>query len=146
MPVADVVEGAITVGVNRALHTVADAAHHVVSTPTNMMAEGVKSATVFIATHVIMGGVKLGCTAGWWLITTAASLVGVAVSAGTTVAYNTFFPPQPKMITWNGSYDMINMPDDESNTNSTRQLEESSSTTPRAASPRPITNNVMGID
>lgn len=148
MPIADVVESAITVGVNRALHTAADAAHHAVSTPATMMVEGVKSASVFIATHVVIGGLKLGCTASWWLITTAASLVGVAVGAGASVAYNTLFAPsreQPKMLTWNDSYDFLDIPASKSVEDSSRLLEASPSTTPRAASPS-VTRNVMGID
>lgn len=142
MPVADVVEGALTAGVNRALHTGVDAAHQVVSTPINMMAEGVKTATVFVASYVIVGGLKLGATAGWWLITTTASLVGAAVGAGATATYHAFFPPQPKMITWNDSFDRVTTKSVE---DSTRLLEESPATTPRAASPKP-TSDVMGID
>lgn len=148
MPAADVVESAITVGVNRALHTAADAAHHAVSTPATMMVEGVKSATVFIATHVVIGSLKLGCTASWWLITTAASLVGVVVGAGASVAYNTLFAPpreQPKMLTWNESYDILDMPTSKSVDDSSRLLEASPSTSPRVASPC-ITHNVMNID
>lgn len=148
MPIADVVEGAVITGVNRALHTAADAAHHVVATPTNMMVEGAKSATVFIATHVVVGGLKFGATVGWWLITTAASLVGAAVGAGASVAYNTLFAPpreQPKMLTWNESYDFVNMPTSKSVDDSTRLLEESPATTPRAPAPRPAAN-LMDID
>lgn len=149
MPVAEVVEGAITVGINRALHTAADAAHHVVSTPTTMAIEGAKSATVFIATHVVVGSLKLGCTAGWWLITTAASLVGVAVGAGASVAYNTFFAPpreQPKMLTWNNSYDYIALPSSKSNDDSAALLEATPPTSPRTATAACITRNVAGID
>ncbi len=148
MPVADVVEGAISVGVNRALHTAADAAHHVVSTPANMMVEATKSATVFVATHIIVGGLKLGCTAGWWLITTAASLIGVAVGAGATAAYNTLFAPprnQPKMLTWNDSYDILYLPSSKSTDDSTRLLEASPTTTPRSVTLRP-TSNLADID
>lgn len=148
MPGTNVVESAIAVGVNRALSTAADAAHHAVSTPASMVIEGVKSATVFIAAHVVMGGLKLGCTTSWWLITTAASLVGVAVGAGTSLAYNTLFASpreQPKMLTWNNSYDLLDSPLSKSVDDSTRLLEASPSTTPRAVSPS-MTRNVAGID
>jgi hypothetical protein len=147
MQTSRVVEGAVTAGVNRALYAAADATHHIISTPTNMMVEGVKSATVFIATHIVVGGLKLGATAGWWLLTTTASLVGVAVGASASVTYNTLFAPrtQPKLLTWNDSYDVINIPSSKSVEDSTQLFETSPATTPRAASPRP-TNNVADID
>lgn len=149
MPLADVVEGAVVAGVNRALYTAADAAHHVVSTPTNMVIEGAKTATVFIATHVVIGGLKLGCSAGWWLITSAASLAGFAIGAGATAAYNSFFAPlreQPKLLTWNNSYDYIGLPSSKSSEDSAALLETSSPTSPKAPSAACITRNVAGID
>jgi|GEM_PF-4268536 len=149
MPLADVVEGTVAAGVNRALHTAADAAHLVISTPTNMVIEGAKTATVFIATHVVVGSLKLGCTAGWWLITTVASLVGAAVGAGATVTYNTFFAPpreQPKMLTWKDSYEYIVLPRSESYDDSGALLEASPPSSPKAPNAVCLTRDVAGID
>lgn len=142
MPMTDVVEGAVTAGVNRALHTAADAAHHVVATPANMVVESAKTATVFIATHVIVGGLKLSCTAAWWVITTTAAAVGTVIGVGASAAYNHFFAPKPKMITWHNSYDIINLPSSKSTDDSARLLEDGAAT-PRSPRARP---SVADID
>jgi hypothetical protein len=141
MPIGDVVEGALTAGVSRALHTAADAAHHAVSTPATMLVEGTKTATVFI----VMGGIKLGCTAAWWLITATAATVGAVVGAGATMTYNHFFPPyeaQPKRLTWNESYDVIGKSGEDSTS-----LDVSPSVSPTAAAGTlNFTRNVGEID
>ena len=87
MQSSGVAEGALTVYVNRALSVTADAAHHVIATPATAVIEGAKSATVFVATHLVVGTIKLGCSAGWWLMTSAAAAVG----AGASLAYCSFF-------------------------------------------------------
>lgn len=144
MPSTEIAEGALVVFVNRALHVTADAAHQMVATPATAAIEGIKSATVFVASHLIVGGIQLGCTASWWLLTSAAAAIGTGASIA---YYGLFGTSEAKYIpVGQDSDDMLFQDDKLSPRSSAMDVCSPAQTNSAAAAAASLQPSVMDID
>ena len=143
MQASGMAEGALTVYVNRALSVTADAAHHVIATPATAVIEGTKSATVFVATHLVVGTIKLGGSAAWWLLTSAAAAVG----AGASLAYYGLFgSSEPQKVAPIGNTSAESLFQENNLSPRSAGMDVSSPAKQIDAAAPPLKPSLMGID